>query len=1078
MNWPTTRRLLAASALLGAVALSVWAVAPASQRRWTDDRTIDVAESINGPRDILWTPPLSVERPGEGSDKDQVDEYEPRVSADGMTMVFVRRKAGENADLVVAQWTPNGWSQAAQLDSVNTDADELGPDLSPDGLLLTFYSDRDGGLGGYDLWQCARPSSEAPWGEAKNLGPTVNSVANEYGPSRTPDGTRLYFSSNRPRSEETTPTGDHWTATLRERRARHDYDLYVCSCAGGEAWAEATRIDRLSTTADEGAPAVSPSGDFLYFASDRSGGAGGLDLYRVRLAPTSLVADTATVEALGAPINSAANELDPALASEGFRLYFASDRVGDQYGLFTSTSREVRAIDRSEPIDWASWWAGLWPWLLLLSLLALLAYLLAKLIAHQDQWRKRVGAMGLLARCLLASVLLHLLIAALLAAWKVGGAIADSLRGGGHRVILASSGLDSARGELAEQIRAHVESLVPIQERSITPLTVTSPSVTADRPADLTPPPSMSEPAFLSHVRSIPGETAVERTPPQLAERAPDATPNAPAAAAPIARSEKSAELRANVPAELAELVPTEGTITPATSVVVAMPLTPMQERTSNAPAELSMQLANEAGSRPASSAASLPMTSGASLTLDSRPPSAPPAATTSEEHRAAPLSSMRMEVPTLTAAPTASSSLTAPPAEAAAPALPSAMTIDSLPLAASIPTMMSAEPTAASLVAPQLPEATSSAQQSGESRLPELPTPLEDFAQRDPSTRDELIDQMGGSDETERAVAKALEWLTRHQESDGRWSSRRHGGSVDADAAMTGLALLTYLGAGHTHQESGPYQEAVARALAWLRTRQSSDGDVRTSATRGVADDTMYGQTIATVALCEAYSMTRDPSLAASARSAVQFVLHQAARARQGRVAAADTAVLGWLVVAVESARRAGFAPPSDVFESARAWLDSVAVSAGRGQYAYASGDRPSPAMTAEAMFVQQLLGHHGDEPRMLESATFVADTLPSWSGGAPTHHWYYATLALFQQQGPTWARWNEALTRELLGHQRQDGAAAGSWDPQDRWSRTGGRVYQTAVCALSLEVYYRYRIASGSEGGSAAQGPVPPAN
>ena len=46
-----------------------------------------------------------------------------------------------------------------------------------------------------------------------------------------------------------------------------------------------------------------------------------------------------------------------------------------------------------------------------------------------------------------------------------------------------------------------------------------------------------------------------------------------------------------------------------------------------------------------------------------------------------------------------------------------------------------------------------------------------------------------------------------------------------------------------------------------------------------------------------------------------------------------------------------------------------------------------------------------------------------------------------------------------ELLAHQRKDGAAAGSWDTTDEWSRMGGRLYQTAVCTLSLEVYYRYK-------------------
>jgi hypothetical protein len=114
---------------------------------------------------------------------------------------------------------------------------------------------------------------------------------------------------------------------------------------------------------------------------------------------------------------------------------------------------------------------------------------------------------------------------------------------------------------------------------------------------------------------------------------------------------------------------------------------------------------------------------------------------------------------------------------------------------------------------------------------------------------------------------------------------------------------------------------------------------------------------------------------------------------------------------------------------------------------------------MTAEAMFVQQLLGRTRAEPLMQQSADFVLTAPPEWKADAPTYYWYYATLALFQHQGDAWRTWNDRLVSELLEHQVQDGAAAGSWPPTDQWSRLGGRVYQTAVCTLSLEVYYRYK-------------------
>jgi hypothetical protein len=269
---------------------------------------------------------------------------------------------------------------------------------------------------------------------------------------------------------------------------------------------------------------------------------------------------------------------------------------------------------------------------------------------------------------------------------------------------------------------------------------------------------------------------------------------------------------------------------------------------------------------------------------------------------------------------------------------------------------------------------------------------------------------------------------------------------------------------------QEGPYQDAVKRGLAWLTSRQAADGDLRQG-------ETMYGQTVAAVALCEAFAMSRDQTLADAAQRAVGFVLARAGgaaaggggreRAGSAQRDARDTSVLGWLVFTVESARRAGFDVPRETFDAAGKWLEHVSVRAdrgsetvrGRGLYSYTKGGAASPAMTAEGMFVQQLLGHARDEGMMEGSARYILQAPPRWRQGAPTYYWYYATLALFQHQGDAWTQWNKAVTRELLDHQSQEGPAAGSWEPTDEWSRLGGRVYQTAVCTLTLEVYYRYR-------------------
>jgi hypothetical protein len=110
--------------------------------------------------------------------------------------------------------------------------------------------------------------------------------------------------------------------------------------------------------------------------------------------------------------------------------------------------------------------------------------------------------------------------------------------------------------------------------------------------------------------------------------------------------------------------------------------------------------------------------------------------------------------------------------------------------------------------------------------------------------------------------------------------------------------------------------------------------------------------------------------------------------------------------------------------------------------------------------------------------SAAHLAKAVPEWNGdqqGAGPllanprqttfYYWYYGTLAMFQMGGEDWKGWNAGLKKALLPHQRKGGPldgslndVDGSWDTLGSTDKKGGRVYTTALGALSLEVYYRY--------------------
>ncbi|MFP6873295.1 MAG: hypothetical protein VCA55_07260, partial [Verrucomicrobiales bacterium] len=90
-------------------------------------------------------------------------------------------------------------------------------------------------------------------------------------------------------------------------------------------------------------------------------------------------------------------------------------------------------------------------------------------------------------------------------------------------------------------------------------------------------------------------------------------------------------------------------------------------------------------------------------------------------------------------------------------------------------------------------------------------------------------------------------------------------------------------------------------------------------------------------------------------------------------------------------------------------------------------------------------------------ESARFMKK-YPMKTEAPDLYYVYYATLALYQHQGPVWDEWNARLKATLPRIQRKDGPATGSWDLSSSMTKDGGRVISTTLATLSLEVYYRF--------------------
>jgi hypothetical protein len=345
-------------------------------------------------------------------------------------------------------------------------------------------------------------------------------------------------------------------------------------------------------------------------------------------------------------------------------------------------------------------------------------------------------------------------------------------------------------------------------------------------------------------------------------------------------------------------------------------------------------------------------------------------------------------------------------------------------------------------------------------------------YADRTAGRREQAAAARGGSQETERAVQAALAWLAAAQSGDGRWNAARHGGGVEravqghhrqgagarSDHGVTGLALLAFLGAGNTHQD-GSYAETVARGIRFLVERQRADGSLAGDAEFFAA---LYCHGMAAIALAECCAMTGDASLRPPLEQAVRYTLSMQSPATGGwRYAAGDkgdTSQLGWQVMLLSSARQAGLSGFESAEVRAGAFLQSVSSGRAGGLAAYRSGERPSFAMTAEALASRLFLGLPPDHPCVAEAVDLLARTPPD-SRSPNAYAWYYATLASFHVGGPQWEAWNRHLQAALMPLQRRDASTLdGSWDPDPVWGGHGGRVYATALSAMTLEIYYRH--------------------
>jgi Tol biopolymer transport system component len=263
-----------------------------------------------------------------------VTESGAAISKDGLSLYFYSPRAGGigGNDIYVAQResVDDAWGTPANLGpTVNSTADDSVPSFSRDGHWMFFASTRTGGFGMADLYQSYRPNvhDDFGWETPTNLGPNVNTAANENGNGyfENDDGgaPQLYFGSDRPGGLGNT-------------------DIYVTERQPDGTWGTPSPVTELSSNAADNRPSLRHDGLEIFFYSARAGG-GGTDVWTATR--DSVDAPWSTPVNLGAPVDTSFTDIHPYVSPDGATLYFSSNRTGAIGGLDLYVSTRSKTND-------------------------------------------------------------------------------------------------------------------------------------------------------------------------------------------------------------------------------------------------------------------------------------------------------------------------------------------------------------------------------------------------------------------------------------------------------------------------------------------------------------------------------------------------------------------------------------------------------------------------------------------------------------------------------------------------------------------------------------------------------------
>jgi outer membrane protein OmpA-like peptidoglycan-associated protein len=249
-------------------------------------------------------------------------EYYPSITADGSQFVYTRLVddarsfGGKNENIYTSSSREGTWFPSIPVQELNTEYNEGAPTISGDGKTMVFtacelhgeYGGERTGFGSCDLFISYKVDGK--WQPAVNMGKPVNSKYWETQPSLTADGKTVFFIRGVPGSD----------------RKPKDQDIYYSRMKEDGKWSIPVKISpRVNTPDQEESVFVHPDGSTIYFSSNGHVGMGGLDLFVARRDSGGRWQRPVN---LGYPINTHKDENSILVSPNGQLAYFASDREG------------------------------------------------------------------------------------------------------------------------------------------------------------------------------------------------------------------------------------------------------------------------------------------------------------------------------------------------------------------------------------------------------------------------------------------------------------------------------------------------------------------------------------------------------------------------------------------------------------------------------------------------------------------------------------------------------------------------------------------------------------------------------